>query len=121
MCDQDLIHYLDTLKSLSVKIVKLLFATRVADETAYAQLPSFIVSKKKKKKQLETQKQVSHWMPENSSVKTERNWDDKWKSSKTKKRDDVQIKKLIEAPCEAIKKLLLKNICHQKMYIPAFC
>ena len=49
MCDQDLIHYLDTLKSLSVKIVKLLFATRVADETAYAQLPSFIVSKKKKK------------------------------------------------------------------------
>ena len=78
MCNQDLIHYLDTLKSLSVRIMKLLFATRVADETAYAQFPSFIVSKKKKeKKKLETQKQVSHWMPENSSVKTERNWADK--------------------------------------------
>ena len=30
-------------------ILKLLFATRVADETAYAQFPAFIASKKKKK------------------------------------------------------------------------
>ena len=30
-------------------------------------------------------------------------------------REDVQIKKLIVAPCEPIRKLLLKNICRQKM------
>ena len=30
--------------------------------------------------------------------------------------EDVQIKELIAAPCEAIQKLLLKNISHQKMY-----
>ena len=42
------------------------------------------------------------------------NWSEK--RLKKKKREEVQIKKLIAAPCEAIQKLLLKNICHQKMY-----
>ena len=53
---------------------------------------------KKYKKQPETRKQVSQWMAEDSRVKTERQCIDKQKSLKKKKRD-VQIKKLITAPC----------------------
>ena len=37
------------------------------------------------------------------------------------RKKDVQIQKLIAAPWEAIYKLLLTNICHQKMYTPTFC
>ena len=55
---------------------------------------------KKYKKQPETRKQVSQWMAEDSRVKTERQCIDKQKSLKKKKRD-VQIKKLITAPCGA--------------------
>ena len=33
-----------------------------------------------------------------------------------KKREDVQSKKLTAAPCEAIEKLFLKKMCHQKVY-----
>ena len=39
----------------------------------------------------------------------------KKKSLKENEREDVQNKKLIIAPFEAIRKLLLKNMCHQKM------
>ena len=53
---------------------------------------------KKYKKQPETRKLVSQWMAEDSRVKTERQCIDKQKSLKKKKRD-VQIKKLITAPC----------------------
>ena len=50
----------------------------MADETAYAQFPAFIASKKKKKKkQLENRKEVTQWMAEDSSVKTEKNRVDK--------------------------------------------
>ena len=41
-------------------------------------------------------------MEEDSMVKKERNRVDKWKSLKKKKREDVHIKKLIAASCEAI-------------------
>ena len=41
-------------------------------------------------------------MAEDSRVKTERNLVDKWKSIKTKKRESVQTKKLIAAPCKTI-------------------
>ena len=41
-------------------------------------------------------------MAEYSRVKTEKNRVDKLKSLKKKKKEDVQIKKLIAAPCEAI-------------------
>ena len=40
-------------------------------------------------------------MAEYSRVKTEKNRVDKLKSLKKKKKEDVQIKKLIAAPCEA--------------------
>ena len=61
-------------------------------------------------------------MVENQRVKTERNRVDKQKSPKKKKREDVQNKKLIADLCEAIYKLLLKNMFHQKMYgcLPQF-
>ena len=39
-------------------------------------------------------------MTENSRVKIERNWVDKWKGLKKKEKEDVQIEKLIAAPCE---------------------
>ena len=41
-------------------------------------------------------------MKANSRVKTERNWVNKLKSLKKKKRKDVQKKQLIGAICEAI-------------------
>ena len=43
------------------------------------------------------------------------------KSLKKKKREDVKNKKLIAAPCKAISKLLLKNMCVIRKCIPAFC
>ena len=55
-------------------------------------------------------------MAGDSMLKTERNWVDKQKSLKKKKREDVQIDKLTTTPCQTIQKLLLKNICYQKMY-----
>ena len=54
-------------------------------------------------------------MTEDSRVKTERNQVDKFEGMKKKKKEDVQCKKLIAAPREAIKNLLLKSMCHQKM------
>ena len=57
-------------------------------------------------------------MAEDSTVKTERNRVDKQKSLTKKQREDVQIKKLIATPCQAILKLLLKNICYQKVPVP---
>ena len=54
-------------------------------------------------------------MAEDLRVKIERNRVDNYKSLRKKEREDVQIKRLIAVPCEAIQKLLLKNICHQKM------
>ena len=41
-------------------------------------------------------------MAEDLRVKTEINRVDKQKTLKKKKREDIQIKKLIAAPCEAI-------------------
>ena len=41
-------------------------------------------------------------MAEDSTVKTERNRVDKQKSLTKKQREDVQIKKLIATPCQAI-------------------
>ena len=40
-------------------------------------------------------------LAEDSVVETEKNQVDKEKSLKRKKREDVQIKKLIDAPCES--------------------
>ena len=57
-------------------------------------------------------------MAEDSTVKTERNRVDKQKNLTKKQREDVQIKKLIATPCQAILKLLLKNICYQKVPVP---
>ena len=46
---------------------------------------------------------VSQWiLAEDSIVKTERNRVDMQASLKKKKKEDVQIKKLIVAPCEAM-------------------
>ena len=59
------------------------------------------------KKQPETRKQVSQAIQSVygrrfNGVKTERNRVDKQKSLNKKKQEDVQVKKLIAAPCEAI-------------------
>ena len=57
---------------------------------------------KKHKKQPETPKQVGQWITKDSKLKTKRNRVDKLKSLKKKKIEDVQTRKLIVAPCEAI-------------------
>ena len=41
-------------------------------------------------------------MAEGSRAKTKRNQSDKQKSLKKKKREDIQIERLITGPCEAI-------------------
>ena len=77
----------------------------VAHDKSHARWPAFIASKKvlETARNMETSysdQLVSEWQiiqwPE------QRNWADKLKSLKKKIREDVQIKKLIAAPCEAI-------------------
>ena len=46
---------------------------------------------------------------------------DKQKSLKKKTRKNVEEKQLIGDPCEAIYKLMLKNMSHQKMYHHCAC
>ena len=70
--------------------------TQVMHDNQHSQHP------KKHKKQPETWKQVSQWMAEDSRVEREINQVDKQKRLGINKREDVQIKRLITAPCEAI-------------------
>ena len=61
-------------------------------------------------------------MAEDSRVKTERNLVDKWKSIKTKKRESVQTKKLIAAPCKNnIKTVVEEHVASENVYLPTFC
>ena len=70
--------------------------TQVMHDNQHSQHP------KKHKKQAETWKQVSQWMAEDSRVEREINRVDEQKRLGINKREDVQIKRLITAPCEAI-------------------
>ena len=49
-------------------------------------------------------------LAEDSVVETEKNQVDKEKSLKRKKREDVQIKKLIAVPCESIKTVVEEHL-----------
>ena len=119
--DQDLAHFLETPKNISVK-----FVSHVIRDTCGTQHRSFTVTSihNIQKNTINSEKfgnRLAIRRLQKIQGSKQREIESLSKKVRRKKKEkNVQKKKLIRAPYEAIPKLLLKNMCHQKIYLPIY-
>ena len=128
-CDQDLTNCWDTLKGLFIKV-----APQVAIHDACGTwhglwtIKSIHSIQKSTRISQELGNELASYSADGrifnlsySRIKTEKNWVDKWKSLEKKKEKMFRLRSWLLLHLKQYKKLLLKNLCHQKAKKPTFC